>query len=218
MPRFSRGRPRADVTGSTHGRRRASLARKPPGHPGDDRAGSAARDRVFVERVPGPFAPPRRAAVALALALAALGACRFGDADRRAITTLLLGQADAWNRGDLDTFLRAYEPTEDLVFTSGATIRRGFAATRDRYHERYAARDTSTMGRLAFELLEIRAVGRDGAVVLGRWRLSDTPLSGEGVFTLVLQRGRDGWRIVHDHTSAAAPAENQGGGDNDSEL
>ncbi len=168
--------------------------------------------------MPGRSAPPRRS-LALVLALATLAACRFTDADRRAITTVLRDQADAWNRRDLDAFLRAYEPSEDLVFTSGGAIRRGFTATRDRYRERYAARDTSTMGRLAFELLEIRAVGRDGAVVLGRWSLTDTPLAGEGVFTLVLQRGSSGWRIVHDHTSAAPPpAEKQGGDGKDSAL
>lgn len=163
---------------------------------------------------------PRRAARALVLALGLLaGACRFTDADRRAIEGLLHAQADAWNRGDLDGFLRAYEPSEDLVFTSGGAIRRGFAATRDRYRERYAARDTSTMGRLALDQLEIRALGRDGAVVLGHWRLRETPAAGEGVFTLVLQRGPSGWRIVHDHTSASPPqAEKQGGGGDDSGL
>lgn len=163
---------------------------------------------------------PRRATRALVLALGLVtAACRFTDADRRAIEGLLHDQADAWNRGDLDGYLRAYEQAEDLVFTASGTIHRGFAATRDRYRERYAARDTSTMGRLALERLEIRAIGRDGAVVLGHWRLSETPAAGEGVFTLVLQRGRSGWRIVHDHTSASPPrAEKQGGEGSDSGL
>lgn len=166
------------------------------------------------------FERSRRAARALVIALGLLaGACRFTDADRRAIEGLLHAQADAWNRGDLDGFLRAYEPTEDLVFTAGGAITRGFAATRDRYQKRYAARDTSTMGRLALDRLEIRAVGRDGAVVLGHWQLRETPAAGEGVFTLVLQRGRSGWRIVHDHTSAAAPrAEKPQGSGGDSGL
>jgi ketosteroid isomerase-like protein len=61
------------------------------------------------------------------------------------------------------------------------------------------------MGHLDFELLDLRALGRDGAIVLGRWRLSSTPQAGEGVFSLAFLRTPAGWRIVHDHTSLAAP-------------
>jgi ketosteroid isomerase-like protein len=42
----------------------------------------------------------------------------------------------------------------------------------------------------------------DGAVVLGRWRLTETPNAGSGVFSVVLERRPEGWRIIHDHTSA----------------
>ena len=45
----------------------------------------------------------------------------FGAEDRAAIEQLLEQQRLAWNRGDLDGFLAAYEPSEQLLFTSGAT-------------------------------------------------------------------------------------------------
>ena len=81
------------------------------------------------------------------------------------------------------------------------------------------------MGRLEFEILDVRLLGADGAVVLGRWRLRFTPESvpesvpdrvpdspqeaapgpSEGVFSLAFLRTAAGWRIVHDHTSAAPP-------------
>jgi len=56
------------------------------------------------------------------------------------------------------------------------------------------------MGHLDFELVQIQPLGADGAVVLGRWKLAG-PQAGSGVFSLALRRTRDGWRIVHDHTS-----------------
>jgi len=40
-------------------------------------------------------------------------------------------------------------------------------------------------------------------VVLGRWVLTGTEHAGRGVFTLVLERRPEGWRIIHDHTSLA---------------
>lgn len=146
--------------------------------------------------------PLRRSVLGLALVLAG---CRFGASDRAALAGVLSDQAAAWNRGDLDGFLRAYEPSDALIFTSGGGVRRGFAATRERYLQRYGGA-TETMGQLAFEILDIRPLGgRNGAVVLGRWRLTDTPQSGEGVFTLALVRTPAGWHIVHDHTSSDPP-------------
>jgi ketosteroid isomerase-like protein len=41
--------------------------------------------------------------------------------------------------------------------------------------------------------------------VLGRWRLTDTPVAGGGVFSVVLTRTADGWKVVHDHTSSDPP-------------
>jgi ketosteroid isomerase-like protein len=149
--------------------------------------------------------------LAPALVLATLLGCAhagsgFADADRAAIVDLLRAQQDAWNRGDLDGFLRGYEPGPELVFTSGGKIRRGLDETRARYESRYRSENAGdAMGHLEFELLTVRGLGRDGAVVLGRWRLTRTPQAGAGVFSLALLRTRAGWRIVHDHTSADAP-------------
>jgi uncharacterized protein (TIGR02246 family) len=126
----------------------------------------------------------------------------LGAADRAAIEQVLDDQRQAWNRGDLDGFLAAYEPSDRLLFTSGAKIRRGFTETRDKYRERYGSA-SETMGQLEFEVLDIRGVGPRAAIVLGRYRLTATPEAGEGVFTIILERQDDAWRIIHDHTSAA---------------
>lgn len=116
-------------------------------------------------------------------------------------------QRAAWNRGDLDAFLRGYEPSERLLFTSGGNIRRGFDETRDKYRARYGEA-ADTMGQLSFEILDVRGLGScaDAAIVLGRWALTDTPVAGSGVFSVILERhgepGSEQWQIVHDHTSA----------------
>ena len=58
------------------------------------------------------------------------------------------------------------------------------------------------MGELEFSGLEIRLLGADAAVVLGHWHLKRSIGDAEGVFTLVFERFPEGWRIIHDHTSA----------------
>lgn len=146
----------------------------------------------------------------ISVLLAACIACAharsgFSPQDRAAILQVLGDQQAAWNRGDLEAFLRGYDRSPDLVFTSGGRIRRGYAETRARYLARYGKDGAAGMGRLAFEVLELRALGDDGALVLGRWRLTETPEAGAGVFSLAFLRTPAGWRIVHDHTSADAP-------------
>ena len=122
-------------------------------------------------------------------------------ADDAAVRAVLEAQRAAWNRGDLDGFMAGYAAGPRLVFTSGGHIRRGFDETRASYQQRYAA-GTAGMGQLAFELCDLQAVGADGAIVLGRWRLTDAPSAGSGVFTVVLERQPGGWRVIHDHTTA----------------
>jgi ketosteroid isomerase-like protein len=140
---------------------------------------------------------------AVVLALAALGGCRrgFSAADRGAIQQVLARQEAAWNRGDLPGYMEAYARTPELVFTSGGKIRSGWDATLAAYQKRYGG-DRAGMGRLRFDILGVQAVGSDGAVVLGRWRVTDSPQAGGGVFSVVLERRPEGWRIVHDHTSS----------------
>lgn len=124
----------------------------------------------------------------------------FAPSDDTAIRGVLATQAEAWNRGDLDNYLAGYARTPDLVFTSGGNIRRGYDETAAKYRAKYGT-DKSTMGHLTFELLGVQHLGADGAIVLGRWKLTDTPNAGAGVFSVAFERTGSGWRIVHDHTS-----------------
>lgn len=128
---------------------------------------------------------------------------RFEPGDRAAITAVLGSQIEAWNRGDLRGYMDGYARSPSLVFTSGGNVRRGWQDAFDHYQARYAT-DSKAMGTLAFVIDSIDPVGADGAVVLGRWDLTGTAHPGRGVFTVVLERRAEGWRIIHDHTSVAA--------------
>jgi ketosteroid isomerase-like protein len=150
-----------------------------------------------------------------ALALAALaatslacgsGAARraFTPADEVAVRDVLAAQQAAWNRGDLAGYMDGYLRAPELVFTSGGNVRRGWDETMAKYQARYGSAP-ATMGRLGFEILSVQAVGADGAVVLGRWALTDTAVAGSGVFSVVLARTPAGWKVVHDHTSSDPP-------------
>lgn len=128
----------------------------------------------------------------------------FEPMDRTAVTTVLDEQVSAWNRGDLAGYMAGYARIDNLVFTSGGKVRTGWQATFDTYLTKYG-KDPSTMGKLAFRITQVDPIGADGAVVLGTWTLTDSEHPGTGVFSVVLERRPEGWRIIHDHTSLAAP-------------
>jgi len=101
-----------------------------------------------------------------------------------------------------------YVKSEALVFTSGGNIRRGWDETFRKYKAKYGS-DPSTMGTLGFEILGVQSLGADGAIVLGRWKLTNTPVAGGGVFSVALERTAEGWKVVHDHTSSDPPPDKQ---------
>ena len=119
------------------------------------------------------------------------------------IRSVLRAQQDAWNRGDIDGFMNGYARSASTVFISEDTIRRGWETVRERYKEKYS--DRAKMGALTFSDLDITLLSPDAAVVLGRWSLKRANDQPHGRFTLIFKRLPEGWRIVHDHTSAATP-------------
>lgn len=126
------------------------------------------------------------------------------ETDRAAITSVLTAQQDAWNHGEVDKFLVGYWHSPELTFSGSSGIARGWDGVMARYKKNYP--DQATMGQLDFSSLEFHFLGKDAALVLGRWHLKRDKGDVGGVFSLVWQRFPEGWRIVHDHTSADEPA------------
>ena len=138
--------------------------------------------------------------VAVMLAVGCEGEAPDWMDDAAAIRTLLDRQVAGWNAGDPAAFMAGYWESDSLRFASGGSVTRGWRETLERYRARY---DTpEKMGRLTFDRIDIRLVGPDAAVVFGRWALERDGDRPWGLFTLLLRRFPEGWRIVHDHTSS----------------
>jgi uncharacterized protein (TIGR02246 family) len=118
-----------------------------------------------------------------------------------AIRAVLDAQRDAWNRGDIEGYMDGYERSEETVFVSGDNVTHGWQTVLEHYKKGYATREK--MGTLTFSDLEITALGKDAAVVLGRWSLKRASDQPHGRFTLIFKRTKQGWKIIHDHTSSS---------------
>ena len=121
---------------------------------------------------------------------------------RSAIQQVLERQQEAWNRHDIEGFMAGYWNSPELTFFSGAKVTSGWQATLERYRKTYQS-EGREMGKLEFSDLRIEPLGSEAAFVRGAWHLTmsdgKTP---HGLFTLVFRKFPEGWKIVHDHTSA----------------
>ena len=173
-----------------------------------DEAGLVAYQRLpMLQAIRRRSTPGSRRALAMifcTLVAAIVSAAPMQTQDATAqIRSVLHEQQNAWNRGDIDRFMNGYARSASIVFVSEDTIRRGWETVRERYRKKYS--DRAKMGTLIFSDLEITLLSPDAAVALGRWSLKRANDQPHGRFTLIFKRLPQGWRIVHDHTSAAPP-------------
>ena len=116
------------------------------------------------------------------------------------IRAVLDAQRDAWNRGDIEGYMQGYAHSEDTVFVSGDNLTRGWQTVLERYKRTYNSREK--MGTLTFAELETTLLSKDAAIVTGRWHLQRANDAPHGRFTLVFRKTKQGWKIIHDHTSS----------------
>jgi ketosteroid isomerase-like protein len=126
-----------------------------------------------------------------------------GDANRAAVLAVLTTQQNDWNKGDIRGFMEGYWNSSELTFAGTHGFIRGWQPVLARYEKNYA--DKAAMGTLDLSELEIRQLGPDAALVLGKWRLQRQTGDVGGIFTLVFQKFPEGWRIIHDHTTQSPP-------------
>ena len=145
----------------------------------------------------------RRAWCVVLVSVAACSAPRqkLGDPQQE-IGAMLQRSAADWNRGDLDGFMSDYAKDSLTSYRAGAHMQYGWQPLYDRYQQTYFAPGKSR-DSLSFDELRVRALTTDLAYATARFKLSHADsVVASGIFTLVLQRQGDRWKILHDHTSA----------------
>lgn len=122
-----------------------------------------------------------------------------------AVRKMLAVQDEAWNRGDIEGFMQHYWKSDSIRFAGGDSYRHGWQATLDSYKKGYP--DPDAMGKLSFDLLEVREMSPDVVYVFGKWKLTRVNEAADkaphGLFTLIVERKDGAWVITRDHTSAA---------------
>ena len=116
-----------------------------------------------------------------------------------AIQKVLADQDAAWNKGDLEGFMQSYWKSDSLMFIGKSGVTFGWQKTLDNYKKGYP--DTAAMGKLNFDLVELKQISPTVYFVVGKWFLTRSIGNVNGAFTLLLRKIKNRWVIVADHSS-----------------
>ena len=116
-----------------------------------------------------------------------------------AIRQLLTRQTESWNRSDLEGFMQTYWQSDSLMFIGKSGVTRGWQNTLNNYKKGYP--DTAAMGKLAFDILEVKMLSPEYYFVVGKWMLTRSISNLSGHYTLLLRKINGQWKIIADHSS-----------------
>lgn len=121
------------------------------------------------------------------------------SSDELAVRQLLAAQTKAWNEGDIEEFMKGYWNSDSLVFIGKSGLKYGYATTLANYKKGYP--DTAAMGKLNFDLIQMKRLSFQYYFVIGKWHLQRRIGDLHGSFTLLLKKFKDKWLIISDHSS-----------------
>ena len=119
--------------------------------------------------------------------------------DESIIRSVLNIQMNAWNRGDLESFMEGYWRSDSLMFIGKSGVTYGWQNTLNNYKQGYP--DTAAMGKLKFDILEVKRLSVLYFSVVGKWALTRSIGNVSGHFTLLFKKVKNKWVVVSDHSS-----------------
>jgi ketosteroid isomerase-like protein len=119
--------------------------------------------------------------------------------DQKQILKVLSEQTAAWNSGDLDKFMIGYLKSDSLMMIGKTGITYGYKQILDNYKRNYS--DESKMGKLFFDILEVKKLSGEYYFVVGKWFLKRSAGDIGGHYTLLFRKIKGKWVIVADHSS-----------------
>ena len=115
------------------------------------------------------------------------------------IKELLEKQRINWNEGDMIGYMQGYLKSDSLIFVDKTGPTYGWQKNLDIYQKIY--QDKAAMGNLTFDVKKVKMIDKKHAFVLGAWNLQWAKENQKGFFTLWVEKFKDGWKIVVDHTN-----------------
>jgi len=119
------------------------------------------------------------------------------DAQSKIITAMKNSEND-WNKGNLDSFMKMYTDESTMMMPTGPA---GIDAIKDLYEKKYF-NGKMPKQNLHYDDLKVTLLGEKYALLTGKFTLSGNNLpERSGRYSLVMILTKNGWKILHDHSS-----------------
>ena len=119
--------------------------------------------------------------------------------DELTIRKVLDSQTEAWNKGDIKSFMQGYWKDDSLMFIGKNGINWGWQTTLQNYKKNYP--DTAAMGKLSFDIILVKKLSPEYFYVVGKWMLNRSIGDLSGHYNLLFKKINGQWLIMADHSS-----------------
>lgn len=119
--------------------------------------------------------------------------------DVKEILAILDNQTMSWNKGNLEEFMGGYWNNDSLSFVGKSGVTYGYQNTLNNYRKNYDG--PAKMGKLSFDILQVKKLSADYYFVLGKWSLKRDAGDVGGHYTLLFRKIAGRWKIISDHSS-----------------
>lgn len=119
------------------------------------------------------------------------------DAQSKIIAAMKNSEND-WNKGDLDSFMKMYTDESTMMMPTGPA---GINTIKELYEKKYF-NGKMPKQNLHYDDLKVTLLGEKYALLTGKFTLSGNNLpERSGRYSLVMILTKNGWKILHDHSS-----------------
>jgi uncharacterized protein (TIGR02246 family) len=124
----------------------------------------------------------------------------------REVQDFVRGYAEAVNKGDVTAYTDMYSRRADLLVVNDGEITRGWEALRTSANETLGLEGSY---KISVGTIDVVTLGTTRAIAAFPFVITLTTTQGAqrmtAAMTLVVEKGTQGWKIIHDHTSTKAP-------------
>jgi len=112
------------------------------------------------------------------------------------VSSTMQSQQDAWNRGDIVSFMVGYWESDSLLFIGKSGVNNGYQKTLSNYKKGYPNKEA--MGNLTFTNRSWTQLSEDVSLLIGAWKISEEQ---HGMYSLIWKKIEGKWVIIADHSS-----------------
>ncbi|WP_259070041.1 YybH family protein [Mucilaginibacter sp. X4EP1] len=119
------------------------------------------------------------------------------SAAAKEIIQTMNSSTDEWNKGHLDAFMNMYDPSATMMMPTGPVA---IQLIRALYQNKYFNGGMPKQN-LRYSDMQVRFLGDNYALLTGAFTLYGNNLPDRsGRYSLVMVHGKNGWKILHDHS------------------